>query len=436
MNQTSVFWPIARNHMQLRFDDGRDLTRFRSLVTYQLLFAGKLVIRDTDYLGNFAFRTSLLESLNGSHDSTHQYFRSLVDNGMIQLACREGQQIGHTAESLYGKGHNPSMPREWHTPEFPDIQYLDQSIAPAFTYSIHRAGLFYATNIQRLLANPTSLLPDNFRKRLSDLVAFEVEQREGFLSWSFLAPQSSLWNSFSRDEFEQCNDFVYRVLGQAPYTASLMEQLRLDPVYMADASDAVDFWRGRLGQPTEMIEERSFKTRGFSLSQYVDCLSVLSVDDLQRLLASDEAVSFFQASELFAVGKCSVKELESAISGYRRRVDSQIMLRRLVKPLGSREEFRVFRQEVKNETVTETVNVILQEAIGSVPFWRLGYSVFYRLCQGEWPSQRDSRIRREECAESTADLIHSSQLEDEIQMRVTPNSGGVDRLVSADVKIA
>jgi hypothetical protein len=112
-------------------------------------------------------------------------------------------------------------------------------------------------------------------------------QQQGTLAWAFFMQEGGFWDGFSEEDRNRYGYFIDYVLGQAPHAGFIPDTLGLNPIYMQDAADAIDIWRGRHLQNKELIENRTIQLgTGFSFSDYIDYLCVLPFDTLLLLYRS------------------------------------------------------------------------------------------------------------------------------------------------------
>jgi hypothetical protein len=81
-----------------------EMFRLRSLVAYQILFGGRLVILDSDYINSLALRNSVIRTLHNAPDEHSSFFRTLIDERYLLIACRQENSLGEVAEQLGKRG--------------------------------------------------------------------------------------------------------------------------------------------------------------------------------------------------------------------------------------------------------------------------------------------------------------------------------------------
>jgi hypothetical protein len=403
MSVPPLFWPISRDLLRSEQNNTTEIHRLRSLVAYQILFGGRLLIRDSDYINSLAFRGSVIRTLGGTADDNARFFRSLLDQRYVMIARREENTLGEIAERLGragGGGHALIRP-EWYRPDAADIVYLesnrtreDQSIQ----YSVKQAAAYYTRQVQTMLSKGLEpYVSDRFRLRAAERVAALVDQY-GTLSWALFTGGGAFWESFSEKERQQHLHFFDLVLGQAPHASFIPDTLGLNPIYMHDSAEAFDLWRGHLQRERELVDTRVIQLgTGFSFSDYIEYLCLLPFDTLVRLVGSDENAAFRSACELFSMQKVPLKEVERTYRDYRNVIDSELLRRHLVRPTsGPKTDLRAFVLAAKDEMIDQGVQLVCDEVLGAaIPFWRLGLTLFYRLIHGEWPEKRKERLVRE-----------------------------------------
>lgn len=415
VDSTEVFWPISRGLLRSEGNNTTEVHRLRSLVVYQILFGGRLIIRDSDYVNSLAFRSSVIRTLNGTAEDNAKFFRTLLDERYLLIACRTENSLGEVAERLGkagGGGHSLIRP-EWYRSDAADLVYLESRRSPEDRgYSVKQAADYYTQQIQAMLGE--SLEPyvdDRFRLRALERTAALVEQHRT-LSWAFFLADGAFWEGFSENEREKYNHFFYYVLGQAPHAGFMPDALGLSPIYMQDAADAIELWRGRLLQKKELIGERTIKLgAGFSFSDYIEYLCLLPFDALVALTNSEESAAFRHACELFSRQKLTLREVESAYRDFRKVIDSELLRHHLTRPKsGIRTDLRAFLREARDEAIGPGVDIVCHEVLGAaVPFWHLALTLFYRAVRGEWPEERKTRLARESTGADIAGEIQRLQ---------------------------
>lgn len=417
MGVSELFWPISRALLISEQKNVREVHRLRSLVTYQILFGGRLVIRDSDYLNSLALRSSVIRTLEGTADDHATFFRTLLDEDFIIIARRKERSLREVAQQLGEKGGSQIVPYEWYLPSATDIAYLESSRtmeSSAVQFSLSDASSYYTRQLQKMLSESLEpYMDEQFRLRVAERVAVHVAEH-GSVGWEFLSPNGGVWEPFSEDERKKHENFLYYTLGQAPHTGFIPDMLGINPIYMHDVAKAIDIWRGRHLRDRRLVEQRTMHLgSGFSFSDYIDYLSLLPFDALVKLVSGDEGTSFRQACELFSFQRLSLREVEDAYRSYRKAIDSELLRYRHALPQsGGKADLRAFIQSAKENAVDEGVDIVCDEVLGSVvPFWRLGLSVFYRVTKGEWPNERKIRLARESTVRNIATEV--SRLQDE-----------------------
>jgi hypothetical protein len=417
MDYQPLFWPISRELVRNEQNNTTSIHRLRSLVAYQILFGGRLLISDSDYINSLAFRSSMIRALDGTADDNARFFRVLLDEQYLMIARREESTLGEIAERLGrvgGAGHALISP-QWYHPDAPDIEYLESNRFPghqSIKFSVRQAAAHYTREVQVMLSK--DLEPDvheRFRLRAAEKVAGLVEQH-GSLSWASFALGGNFWEGFSENDQRRYLHFFDLVLGQAAHASFIPDTLGLNPIYMHDVAQAFDLWRGRLRQSEELVDTRMVELGGgFSFSDYVEYLCLLPFDTLVRLMNSDENAAFRHACKLFSIQKVSLKEVDRTYREYRKAIDRELLRLRLVHPeTGPKTNLRAFTLAAKDELVDQGVQIVCDELIGTaIPFWRLGLALFYRAIRKEWPEQRKERLVKEADATEIAGEVQRLQ---------------------------
>jgi hypothetical protein len=115
-------------------------------VTFQLLFSGALVIRDTDYLGSLALRRSVVVSLDRAGDDNSRFFRAFLDESLLVIARSQGKSMRQVVSQMSPNTRSPIIPDGWFSPNFPDVVYLESDRYPggrSVTYSPTYATSYY-----------------------------------------------------------------------------------------------------------------------------------------------------------------------------------------------------------------------------------------------------------------------------------------------------
>jgi len=412
MKTAPLFWPISREQHHIT-----DINRFRSLITYQILFGGRLLIRDGDYLNSLILRGSMIQALTGANDDNARFFRTLLDERYVMIVRREENTLAELAERYGrpGQGGPPVIRQEWFRPEAADVVYLESdrfSADQSIRYSVKEAAAYYTQQIQAMLSRDLEpYVNERFRHRAVERVAALVEQHRT-LAWSFFYSDGVFWEAFTEKERQEHLPFFDLVLGQAPHAGFIPDTLRLNPIYMQDIARAVALWRGTLRREGELVDSCTIELgAGFSFSDYIEYLCLLPFDTLVHLMNSEENAAFRRACRLFSLQKVSLKEVERTYRNYRRMIDSELLKLHLVRPqAGPKTNLRAFVLAARDDLVDEGVQIVCDELIGTtIPFWRLGLALFYRVMRGEWPEQRKTRLIKEADATEIAEEIQRLQ---------------------------
>ncbi|HEY3960044.1 MAG TPA: hypothetical protein VGL68_05980 [Solirubrobacteraceae bacterium] len=408
-----LFWPLARGLLGERQNNPDEIRRLRSLLTYQILFGAKIVIRDSDYLNSVVLRSALVSTLDGRPDDNAAFFRALVDKGFLRLATRQEQSLGQVAEQLGRVGGSDLVLPDWYRSSTADIRYLEalhEQTDFVVPFSVRAAATYYTSEIQRMLSAPLEpYLDDSIRRRAAERVEEQITEQET-LAWSFFAKNGDFWKGFSEADRGRYADFFYYVLGQAPHAGFIPDTVGIRPIYMQDAAEAIAIWRGRHLRTSELVDEQTISLgEGFSFSDYIEYLCLLPFERLARLLESEARAEFRLTCSQFTLHKARFNDVKAAYANYRRVIDSELLnCRRTLSASGSKTELRAFFGTAEGDAVDFGVDILAHELIGStVPFWHLGLALFYRVARGEWPIQRERRVEREA---TQADIAGKIQL--------------------------
>lgn len=392
----TLFWPISRQIINDYSVNTKQTHRIRSVITYQILFGGKLVIRDTDYLNSLTLRTAIHNDLAGLRSDDSTFYRTLIENEYLVIAKRTGKSLGEVAETLLSSdGKVEFVPDDWFQSEAKDIEFLEScNVSGSFfrAFELSEASSYYSRTLLRLLSEPLdTILPNNIRVKVLNLVQERIDE-SGSIGWEYLGPNGAIWSAFSEREKKEYVDTLYHKIGQAPHAGFIPDSLKLSPIYMQDVAESIDMWRGRHMETPEVIDKRTINLgAGFSLSDYVECLAVLPAATVLKLAQSDENAAFRSSVSEFALQKCDLAEVERIYRDYRTAIDSEIANFRYAGVASGG------KASVSAEVGNETVKVVMEEVVGSVvPGWKLGLSLFERVVKGEWPRDRIQRIAREE----------------------------------------
>ena len=440
MDLPKLFWPIPRDLITSEERNRKEIHRVRSLVTYQLLFGGRLVIRDSDYLNSLALRESVTRTLEGRADDHATFFRALLDEGYILIARRKENSLVEVAEQLLAGGKSAIIPDSWYAPDFPDIEYIESGGAvydDATSYAVSDAASYYTNELKRILSGSLEPhLPDDFRVRVAEQVELRLQTQQT-LGWNFLTLTGEIWKAFSDSDRQKYGDFLYRVVGQAPHTGFIPHALDMNPIYMNDVAEAIDLWRGRHRQPRDVVKKRTFKLgEGFSLSDYVDCLARLPLDTIQNLVRRDESVEFRKKCKALSYQKAELQDVGNAYCDYRKVINAEIMKQGFARRTsGIEADIRTLGSSAAKAAGSEAVEIIVEDLFGSaIPFWNLGLKVTHRAVIGEWPTQRKIRKSKEKMADDlAADLEDLQAKNDRLSAEVIAGAdGALDRKFQID----
>jgi hypothetical protein len=447
MDVPTLFWPISRDIMRNETYNTVEVHRLRSLIAYQILFGGRLVVRETDYLNTLAFRKAMMQELAGEKDSHSTFLRTLLDERLLIIAQSKERTLAQAAEGMSPGGRSPIVPAEWYRPDALDIVYLESRVSDldrSMEYSVTSAAAYYTRQIERLLGQSLRpYLDDEFRLRVAACVSEHLVEH-GTIGWAFFR-EDEFWKAFSAGERQTHGHFVDYTLAQAPHAGFIPDALGLNPVYMHDLVASIDLWRGRHLRPAELVEHRTVDLgRGFSFSDYVEYLSLLSVDSIRVLLGTEESLNFRNACERFALQRAGFPEVVVAYAAYRAVIDAELLRgSRMLDRRGGLVDLRAFLRRARDDVVEHGVDIVSQEVLGAaIPFWKLGLTLFYRIVRGEWPDQRRVRLARESLTKDISRDVQRVQIEGEkLDMSLISDIKGIqdrhiDSNMDADVCIA
>jgi len=377
--RSEVFWPFSRM-MISETAYQREFGFQRSFITYNILFGGPLVIRDSDYLNNYLLRKELISSLHDESKNSH-FVRSLFEKGLLRLACREETPLSTLARNLSTRGgaeiilkHAPWM---FEGRRSADIEYfLDNEIIQPYTrsFSLSDASKYYENEIERLFRDTEfgGKLPTNTALLIHDLIRERREDGIG-IDWAFLAEKGEVWESVrKRIGDKACSPeyrkFVYYV-AQAPHTTFLPETHGLNSIYSDDHSMAIDLWRGRMDIEAEEVESFELNSKGLSFSDYADALKYLDTDAIVKLVESEERIEFEKACLNIKVDN-DIKSVSETYSDYRKIIDEAILSKNSARlKSGRNSRIRILAGKLEPWVflaVTEPVSGLLKFALNVV----------------------------------------------------------------------
>jgi hypothetical protein len=392
-----LFWPISRGVLGEWVNGAGKIHRLRSLVAYQILFGGKLVIRDSDYLNSHALRAAINATLGRRPDADAKFFRALMDEGFLMIAKRQENSLGQVAEQLSRLGGSDRIDPKWYCSDAPDILYLETFHARTglvVPFSVQDASSYYTDEIRRMLS--ASLQPyvdEDFRMRAATRVEDHLAEHEK-LAWSFFTSDGEFWTGFSETDRRRYADFIYYVLGQAPHAGFIPDNIGIRAIYMQDAADAISIWRGRHLQTRELVDERTVPLgHGFSFSDYLEYLGRLPVDRLVSLAEGEEREEFRLTCSKFALEQVSLSDVTRAYGNYRAAVDASLLNSdNTLSPSGWRTELKAFARSTADCAVGAGLDIVARKL--GVP---LGPELvfFYQVVSGKWSNQHEQRVTRE-----------------------------------------
>jgi hypothetical protein len=408
-----LFWPISRGVLGDWVNGVGKIHRLRSLVAYQILFGGKLVIRDSDYLNSHALRAAMNATLGRRPDADAKFFRSLMDEGFLMIAKRQEDSLGQVAEQLGRLGGTDRIDPKWYRSDAPDILYFETFHARTglvVPFSVQAASSYYTDEIRRMLS--ASLQPyvdEDFRMRAAARVEDHLAEHET-IAWSFFTSDGEFWTGFSETDRSRYADFIYYVLGQAPHAGFIPDNIGIRAIYMQDAADAIAIWRGGHLQTRELVDERTVPLgRGFSFSDYLEYLCRLPFDRLVSLAEGEEREEFRLTCREFALERASFSDVALAYGNYRDTIDASLLNSdKTLSPSGWRTELKAFARATADCAVDVGLDIVARKL--GVP---LGPELvfFYQVVSGKRSNQHEQRATREATQAYAAKEIQRLQRE-------------------------
>lgn len=322
----SVFWPISREILNGRFHRTDNEYRVRALIVYQLMFSGRMIIRDSDYINFDILRKSIISSLVGRSDAADEFYRTLMDEKFIEIVYRKGTSISHLAQDLRNRGGDGAQIQN----DEIDLSHVE-NYPVRWSFDLTRAETFYTENVQRVFSQSmASELPDNIREMLLIRMG-EIVALKGKLTYFDLSPNGSIWDGIGERSKVAYSDFVYLKAAAAPHVGFIPTQLSVNPVYQSDIAQAMDLFRSRQATDFESTYRSSVRIdKSFSLSNYVRAISTLGIDDIYRIFESDERKTYLANAELGGRDDNSVRNLQESYVDLRRCVDDIIFSKNIV----------------------------------------------------------------------------------------------------------
>jgi hypothetical protein len=369
---------------------------FRSLLTFQLLFGGRLVIRDSDYVHCRPLRLAVQGCLGGGRDADQQFLHALVSERYLGIARRAESSLSETTRKQIESAwvaENADWVLRKH-----DTDYIDHHLPAGSedTFSLDSAAERYSTLITRFLeGNLLGRLRPELQQRLLD-GARQLLEAQGSLRWEHFNPEGDIWQTTSLQPTEKERKFVYEVLGQAPHAGFIPDALGINPIYMNDVAEAIALWRGRLSRGTRKSRQSIvLGANRFSFSDYSECLRHLTLADIMRLVTSSEGEAYFVVSGRFAAGACPVDELVSTHYAYRARIDEAITRRMAFDQPDRHELIEVFTRKTSAAISGECLSTAFS-VLGLPPLLlSLGVSLFQSVVKGVSPEQQAIAQARE-----------------------------------------
>ena len=444
MTEKTLFWPVPREFMESKTLNS-EVRQLRSMLSYQMLFGGRLAIRDSDYLNTLALRKAVIttQDSSGNPDDHDKFIRTMIDERYLLIACRDENSIGVLAEKLKKSGGSPIVRKALPTlyeRGAPDLIYLEEegiTSGTTLTFSLSDAKKYYTKGIQKILSRPVgSELPDEIREKISVAVNEKIENN-GYLGWEFLSKEGGVWATFPQEDVKKYGDFLFKCVGQAPHTGFIPSKLNLDTIYMKDVAKSIDLLRGRHLLEPRIIENRTFQMRkGFSFSDYAECLSVLPFESVRTLSESNKSAAFRKAC-LNYISSNNIDEIEKTYVEYRMAIDEEIVKFGVMRKSNPASKISVIAGEISKNGISECITQEIKELVGEevvkqvIPFWKLGFSLFHLRATGESLEQKKLRLVKEESAAKISTLVHVVQeIGTEISGKVIfEDDGLIDRQV-------
>ncbi|WP_395338646.1 hypothetical protein PN836_012225 [Ningiella sp. W23] len=410
------YWPIPRNIIRDRSLNSEEISKFRALVTYQMLFGGKIVISDSNYLNCLALRVSVNSVLSQTENENYKFFHDLIEHQFVSIAKRKESSFTNIAESLLLQGGNTELiKKDWFTDSAPDLLYLDAKEATNWNeFTLKNAEDFYQREIQRILSRPLGRsLPDDLRTQLVKNIHEHISLGKK-INWHFCSFSGDIWKGVDQKLKERYQSFLYYDVGQAPHAGFLPNELDICPVYNSDTAAAIELWRGKFNLNETIIEKREMNLfSGFSLSDTMEALSKITLSDIEMAMNSDENKNLKKLTKQYSLSNKSsdFTDMEDAFRDYKYFIDSVISKRLNAKP--KKKSFKASCEALYSEGSSDVcesvaINVLggLSEAV--VPHVGKVYSLVYYSKNNETPNQRKMRQAKIDASISEKDILRNA----------------------------
>jgi hypothetical protein len=104
MDLPELSWPISGACFERSARTPSKCFDSAPLLPTKILFGGRLVILDSDYINSLALRNSVIRTLHNAPDEHSSFFRTLIDERYLLIACRQENSLGEVAEQLGKRG--------------------------------------------------------------------------------------------------------------------------------------------------------------------------------------------------------------------------------------------------------------------------------------------------------------------------------------------
>ena len=242
--------------------------------------------------------------------------------------------LGEVAEAILLAGNtNPEVDRAIYT-ETDDLDQL-MSFGAVREYPLESVASRFETLVLKLFENR-----DRPELPLEVAAAIRVEAENyrrtgGRLGWSFFGETSQIWpmlhDRFADPTLKARYSKTVFNLARGPYVTALPSVLECDPIYSSEDRFGIDALRGRSSLSKEELAKKTLRRLQLSPADYVAGLARLSVDEIGRLLESDEKKHLDSCVAQLASPSdgeprtADLNEALIALNSYRRRIDDQIV---------------------------------------------------------------------------------------------------------------
>ena len=220
------------------------------------------------------------------------------------------------------------------------FSYFEKNSEP-LVYSVDENRDFFSTNLVRILQT-TDFQQDDLNDEQLRVVLELIDewQSNQVLDWATFSQESPLWNELSNrlaidDAKAEFGDFLFAV-ARGPWVMFLPDVLGLAPCFSEEDRLGVELTRGRYNTNRETIDRRTFKRKDWGLHDLIRGLAALSVDDINRIRASDECNAYHSCCSRMAQGAIFPDELRVTFIEYQQRIDDAVF-QVLKKHTGERE---------------------------------------------------------------------------------------------------